>query len=165
MNNNENIDKLKKISRDYLCARKKFREIADTIPELTGNDNIVGRIGEFIALQFLRDICGNNNVIRNECMVEAGYDILADGRKVSVKIITSENTTGATTRVRDPWDELVLIELDGCNVARIGFLKKEKLAEEHGKLNPIARRTMLNERGLIGRYGKVYSGNAVKKYL
>lgn len=163
--NNDNIEKLKKISRDYLWARKKFREIADSIPELAGNDNIIGRIGEFIALQFLRDICGRNNVVRNKNMVEAGYDILADNKKVSVKIITSENTKGVTTRVKNPWDELVLVELNGAEINRIGFLKREALTKQKRNQNPVARRSMLNDRGIIGRYGKVYAKNEVKKYL
>jgi len=162
---NNNIEKLKKISRNYILARKKFRKIADLTPELAGNDNLIGRIGEFIALQFLRETCNRTNVVRNKNIVEAGYDILADNKKVSVKIITSENIRGFTTHVRNPWDELVLIELDGSEISRIGLLEKEALLRQNQKPNPIVKRTMLSDEGIIMKYGKVYSGNEVKRYL
>lgn len=158
-------NKLRILCRDYLLARKKFREIADKIPELAGNDNIIGRIGEFIALQFLRDICRRTHVVRNENPVEAGYDILADGKKVSVKIITSENENGRITRIKDPWNELVLIEIDYVKILRIGFLERETLVERKMNQNPIAKRSMLNDHGTIGKYGKVYTGDRVEKYL
>ncbi len=80
-------------------ARRKFRRAADKIPELNGNDNLVGRIGEFIALQFLQIKLRRKKLVRNTSAVQKGYDIIADGEKISVKIITSENLSGRTTPI------------------------------------------------------------------
>ena len=160
---------LRKSAKEYLRAREKFRSMTDNIPELNGNDNLVGRIGEFIAVQFIELTLKRKNVTRNTNAVQAGYDIVADNRRVSVKIITSENHTGRTTPIRDPWDELVLIELgERADVMKIGFLtRKEFEAAYKGSPShpPIASRNMLKEDGLIGKYGKVYTGRAVKRYL
>jgi len=163
--NTKKLNILKDAAKAYLIARKDFKIIADETPELRGNDNLIGRIGEFIAIQFLKQGLNREIVQRNKNIVEAGYDIEADGQKVSVKIITNENKAGRNTRVRNPWDELVLIELNGCKVLRIGHLKKKRLAKSHPNANPVATRTMLNVNGLIGRHGKVYSGKDVERYL
>ncbi|MEZ4991878.1 MAG: hypothetical protein R2824_15765 [Saprospiraceae bacterium] len=48
------IQKLKNTAKEYLIARKKFLDIANDTIELSGNDNIIGRIGEFIAYQLLK---------------------------------------------------------------------------------------------------------------
>jgi hypothetical protein len=163
--------KLKKIARDYLFARKKFRDVADKIPELFGNDNIIGRIGEFIALQFLEHKLKRKQIFRNAKMTEAGYDIIADDKKVSVKIITHENKYGRTTPIKDPWDELILIELgNDASVIIIGYLSKDRfkraikdkfLTNSH----PIASRSMLNEKRLFENYGRIYTSKEIGKYL
>ena len=47
-------NELKVLAKNYFFARQSFLSaISHDHPELGGNDNIVGRIGEFIALQFL----------------------------------------------------------------------------------------------------------------
>lgn len=168
MHNEEN---LKKIARKYLIARKKFREEADNFPELSGNDNIVGRIGEFIALQFIKHRLKRRKATRNRNMSQPGYDIEADGKKVSVKTITAENRTGRTTLIKEPWDELVVIELGAdSRVDRIGYLDREnfKKALEEGFLknrNFAASRSMFNEKGLFDEYGRIYKDDSVRKYL
>jgi len=164
-------EKLKKIARDYLVARKKFRDEADKIPELFGNDNIIGRIGEFIALQFLEHELKRKRINRNENMVQVGYDIMADNKMVSVKIITSENKKGNTTPIKDPWDELIIIELgEDSKINKIGFITKDtfKKAIKDKFLtnnNPIASRSMLKEGRLFNIYGKIFISEDVKKYL
>lgn len=167
----KNEEKLKKIAKDYLVARKKFRDEADNIPELFGNDNIIGRIGEFIALQFLEHKLKRKKINRNENMVQAGYDIMADNKMVSVKIITSENKKGNTTPIKDPWDELIIIELgENSKINKIGHITKDafKKAIKDKFLtnnNPIASRLMLKEGRLFNIYGKVFIGEDVKSYL
>lgn len=162
---------LKKTAKAYLRARKKFRKATDKIPELNGNDNLVGRIGEFVAFQFLQGKLKRKKVIRNTSAVQKGYDIIADGKKVSVKIITSENISGRTTPIRDPWDELIFIDLgENAKIKRIGVLGRKGFEQAlKNKFiknrNPIARRSMLNATDLIGNYGKIYSGDDVKGYL
>jgi len=163
-------EKLKELARDYLIARKKFRDAADKIPELTGNDNIIGRIGEFIAMQFLEHKL-KRKAIRNENMIQAGYDINANGKKVSVKTITSENKKGRTTPIKDPWDELIIIELgESFKVSRIGYISRDKfkkaLKEKFLKNpNPIASRSMLKEKRLFGKYGQIFTSKDIGEYL
>lgn len=164
-------EKLRKLAREYLVARKKFRDEADKIPELAGNDNIVGRIGEFIAVQFLEHKLKRKVVSRNENMVQAGYDIEADGKKVSVKIITSENKSGRTTPIKDPWDELIIVELgENFKVGRIGYIIRGKFDDAFRerllkKANPIASRSMFGKGGLFERYGKIFTSKDMGEYL
>ena len=156
------FEKLKQASKDYLLARKKFLDIANATSELSGNDNIVGRIGEFIAYQFLY----NRNPRKNSNKSEKGFDIVCDDNvKVSVKTITHENQLGRTTRIKQPWDELLLIEIDiTCSVTRIGHLTSiqfdnaRHLWPNLSKV-PYCKSSMLNPNGLIGKYGKVYLSN------
>lgn len=165
------FNELRNVAKAYLRARKKFRRLTDQIPELNGNDNLVGRIGEFIAFQFLKLKLKRKNVVRNTNTVQAGYDIIADKKRVSVKIITAENRTGSTTPIRDPWDELVLIELGEASVvSRIGHLDRkgfERALKEKFLKNrhPIAKRSMLGPARLIGTYGIVYDASKLSDYL
>jgi len=167
----KNEEEIKKLSRDYLIARKKFRDTADSIPEIDGNDNIVGRIGEFIALQFLKYTLKKKLVFRNKNMVQAGYDIMADNKKVSVKIITAENKKGRTTPIKEPWDELIIIELgDNSKISKIGFITKKQFKKSLTdnfltNINPIASRSMLKNNKLFDIYGNIYNGKSVEKYL
>lgn len=79
---------LRETSKRYLEARKHFLKIANATSELSGNDNIAGRIGEFIAYQYLKDRIPRKNENRSQ----KGYDIICDeNTKVSVKTITDEN--------------------------------------------------------------------------
>lgn len=166
--NASTVSKLKKIAKSYLHARKEFKRLTDKTPELCGNDNLVGRIGEFIAIQFLERQLERKSVLRNSHSNEAGYDIIADGKKVSVKTITNENERGIGTKVTNPWDELLIIEFDETKVKKIGYITKEMLKKaHHTTLNPRVRRSMLNKKGLIltTHGGRVYSGKDVERYL
>jgi hypothetical protein len=154
------IEELRKTAKSYLLARKKFLDVANETAELSGNDNIIGRIGEFIAYQLLEN--QNRSPIKNGSKSEPGYDLTCDsGTRVSVKTITHENETQRTTRIKEPWDELILIELnDSATIERIGILKKSefKIARTENtrfSLEPYCKLSMLNPKGLIGMYGIV----------
>lgn len=145
----------------YLKARKYFLETAIRYPqELRGNDNIIGRIGEYRAIEYLQ---GRNMTPRKVASKsQQGYDIICNvNTKVSVKVITCENTTGRTVRLTDPWDHFLLIEFDdNYEVNRVGYLTRDgfnKALNDNPKLSkkPYVKITMLGPKGLIGRYGTV----------
>lgn len=165
----EKHSRRKEICRDYLKARQTFLEIANEDDILSGNDNIIGRIGEFIAFQFLEEM--NRKPEMNINPVEKGYDILCDKViKVSVKMITSENKAGQTTKLCEPWDELLVVTLNDNNrVDKIGHLTKVQFQEARNNNSrwsetPYTRKTMLNEKGMIGMYGKVYNSNDIDHF-
>ena len=163
------MKKLKELSREYLLARKKFRDTTDRDPLLSGNDNIVGRIGEFIAAQFLKKELKRRNVVKNQSPVEKGYDIVADGNRVSVKTISAENTSGRTTPIKEPWDELLLVELgENSRVLRIGYLTIKGFrmySRYRAGWFPVASRSMFSKNNLIGEKGKIFVGSRVEEYL
>lgn len=157
--------------KKYFNARKSFLELAQKpgYEILDGNDNIVGsRIGEFIAAEFILDIPGRKWV-KKMASNNRGYDLVDDeGNKISVKIITAENKKGNMVRIQHPWDELIFIELDeDYKTKRIGYLTKKqfKRAKDDNFIrnNPRMRRGMLNSRGLIGHYGKVYKQEEISQ--
>ena len=90
----------KNVSLAYLKAREIFREYADQDPVLQGNDNILGRIGEAIAHSFLEHL-GRKPIV-NINQTNPGYDITCqdNGEQVSVKMITNENKSGSTSKIR-----------------------------------------------------------------
>lgn len=163
----------RKLSREYLLARKKFRDATDKDRLLSGNDNIVGRIGEFVVVQFLKKELKRKNVERNESPVQKGYDIIADGKRVSVKTITAENTSGRTTFIKQSWDEFVLVELGGdSRVLRIGYITNKDLEifrkSQSRKKDwcPVASRSMFHKNGIFSqRKRKILEGVEVKDYL
>ncbi|MCB0631276.1 MAG: hypothetical protein KDD15_16120 [Lewinella sp.] len=161
------IQKLKNTAKEYLIARKKFLDIANDTIELSGNDNIIGRIGEFIAYQLLKS--QGRCPTKNQNKSERGYDLTCDnGIKVSVKTITHENETQRTTRIKEPWDELIFVQLNAfAEVERIGILTKSEFefartqSKKYG-LTPYCQLTMLNPKGLIGKYGTVLQKNELE---
>ena len=68
-----NNSKRKEICRNYLKARSEFLELANTDEILKGNDNIIGRIGEFIAFQFLEEKGRNPQTVLR--LNNPGYDM------------------------------------------------------------------------------------------
>ena len=165
-----NKSELQKLAKKYLSARKDFLSaIRQDHPELGGNDNIVGRIGEFIALQFLTN--KNRTVTKCKSATNKGYDILCSaGRQISVKTITGESKTGRTTKLKQPWQELVMIYIGkDYEVEKIGHIHIEDfnvaVTQKFIKLNAIADKKYLLEGGLFSKFGKLYSGEAVKNFL
>ena len=74
----QNYNQLKHLAREYLKARHIFLNAASKLPDLHGNDNIVGRIGELIAIQFLRD--QGRLVEKNLSAVQKGFDLMTSDK-------------------------------------------------------------------------------------
>lgn len=172
------IEELKNISAAYLKARAKFLKEVELLydmhnsTELSGNDNIVGRIGEFVAYQYLVEQGYSPEKPKNTKSNPA-FDFICKKtkEKISVKAITSENNIGRTTRVKMPWDIFILIEI-GPNqkISRMGVIKKDGFLRAIKKYprrsqEPFASRSMLNSKGLLAEYGYLIPVKLVKKYL
>lgn len=165
-----NRDELKSLAKEYLSARQKFLSaIRQDHPELGGNDNIVGRIGEFIALQFLHN--SNRKVEKCKNATNKGYDIICStGRQISVKTITAESKTGRSTKLKQPWQELIMIYIDkNYEVEIIGHIHIEDytiaLSQKFIGENQVADKKLLLKDGLFSIYGKLYIGESVTNYL
>ena len=150
----------------YLQARKNILKIGRKYPErIGGNDNIIGRIGEFIALRFLESLGQNPEKILHSS--NPGYDLIENNIQTQVKVITSENQKGKSVRLKKPWNQLVLIELgEHYKPERIGVLTEvqHQLALNENKgwsKSPIVKLTMLGQKGLIGRYGTIYEQDEI----
>ena len=156
---------LKQVAREYLQARHDFLTKSAAYPELAGNDNLMGRIGEMVAVQFLRS--QGRTVDKHE---QSNYPVTdlqvagANGKpiNVSVKLISAENKRGATTALKSGWDEFILVELQAnYEVKRLGWLTTDDLRssgqEGLGLTSPITKRRMLDADGLVGRFGRVYT--------
>lgn len=166
----EKYDDLKKLAVNYLYARHIFISESSKFEELKGNDNLIGRIGELIALEFLHR--QGRTATKNKNLVEKGYDLLtSDNQMISVKLITAENKKGRTTRLKKPWTEIVLISLNSnYKVDRLGHITenefKNALCENFIKdTEPYTDRKLLFDNGLFDKYGKLYKDNDVFDYL
>ncbi len=69
--------------RAYIAARRNLFALAEEYhQELGGNDNIIGRLGEYIAIKYL----GVRFKEKARCKSQAGHDVICvDGKRVSVK--------------------------------------------------------------------------------
>jgi hypothetical protein len=150
----------------YLRARHELLTLGRLHPErIGGNDNIIGRIGEFIALRFLER--GGRRPVRVLGGANPGFDLTEGDAQIQVKVITEENQKGRNVRLTDPWTEFMLIELGAqYRPSRIGLISREQhrraCVENNGwSLSPYVKRTMLSQRGLIGRYGRVYTADEI----
>lgn len=166
----EKYDDLKELAVKYLCSRHDFIKESSKFDELNGNDNLIGRIGELIALEFLHR--QGRTAAKNRNLVEKGYDLLTlDGQKISVKLITSENKAGRTTKLKKPWTEIIIITLNSdYKVDRLGHITDkefEKAIEEKFIKNdePYTDRKMLMDNNLFEKYGRLYKDNDVLTYL
>jgi hypothetical protein len=166
----EKYDDLKKLAVNYLNARHIFISESSKFEELKGNDNLIGRIGELIALEFLHR--QGRSATKNINLVEKGYDILtSDNQMISVKLITAENKKGRTTRIKKPWTEIILITLNSnYKVDRIGHITENDFNKAINEkfindIEPYADRRLLMDNGLFEMYGNVEKGNDVIDYL
>lgn len=163
-------DKRKQLCLDYLNARSAFRKAADSDAVLQGNDNIIGRIGEAIAHSYLEQLGRNPKV--EEDQTNKGFDITCgDKSKVSVKLISSENNSGGTTKIDPDYDELILIKLDANHkVERLGhivkkdFLQGYRVSAIYKAKDPYFRESMLDDFGLISKYGILLTGIEIERY-
>jgi hypothetical protein len=148
----------------YLQARHELIELARKHPgRIGGNDNIIGRIGEFIGLRFLESL--GQKPVKVNGSSNTGYDLSENEIRTQVKVITEENQKGRNVRLVEPWTQLVVIELGPrYRPIRIGVLTKVQhlcaCIENPGwSKTPYVKRSMLGPKGLISRYGRVYQGD------
>lgn len=153
--------RIKRAIRLYLQGRHELLQLGKLYPErIGGNDNIIGRIGEFTALRFLEG--QGQRPRKHSKSSNPGYDLRQGRRWTQVKVITEENQNGRNVRLKKPWTQFVLVELGAdYECARIGLLtarqhRKALLENKGWSPSPIVKRTMLSENGLIGRYGRVF---------
>ena len=167
----DEIIQFKTTAKNYLKSRQDFLIVAEKTDWLFGNDNLVGRIGEFIAYQYLHE--HNRDPKRPKSRTEKGYDFLCDNGKVriSVKTITAENKDGKTTTLSEPWDELILITINNKGkIEKFGIITKDQFqkSKNSGHIKsqmPYARRTMVGPKGLISKFGEIVSEKITNKYL
>lgn len=152
----------KQLCLEYLKARNTFLKIGNKDKVLQGNDNIIGRIVEAIAYFFLEQQGRKPKIVENKS--NPGYDIIckSDDAKISVKMITSENKTGSTSKIRHQWSELIGIELDDeLKVKRLGIITRQNFEKEQNRrgriLEPNFSRAMLKENGIFNIGGKLYN--------
>ena len=100
-------DHASKIASEYLKARRKFEYEAeqDVVKKyLGGNDNFIGRIGEFLAMRYLEEFHGlvpsearseQNNNKTNES--RPAVDLRVGEEWWSVKCVTDESASGKTS--------------------------------------------------------------------
>ena len=147
----------------YLKARAALRAMGEKYPEsMRGNDNLKGRIGEFMALRYFEGQGRSpKKVGGGHSSTNPGSDLEEGDARLQVKVITHENKHGSSTRLKAPWTEFLLIELGSdYRQSRIGHLREQdhvRARDENAGMSksPVVRRSMLDTRGLIGRYGKV----------
>lgn len=156
--------KIKSAIQEYIRARKKVLALGESYKtKIGGNDNIIGRIGEFMALQFLESLGQTPTKVGSDN--NPGYDFLDNNIKTQVKVITKENKRGRNVRLKKPWNQFLLIELNSDYAPeRIGLITEAQHQQAifdnpTWSKTPTVKLTMLGNKGLIGRYGKVYHRN------
>ncbi len=124
-----NREHASKIAWQYLKARRKFEHAAElegVTEYLGGNDNFIGRIGEFLAMRYLEEFHG---LVASEARREKdekktnesrpAVDLLVGDEWWSVKCVTDESKSGKTSpyhAYKHPekgwiWPPLVIVKL------------------------------------------------------
>ena len=159
-------DEIQEAIDEYVCARKRVLAIGRECPErIGGNDNIIGRIGEFIAIRFLES--RGQKPSKAEGLSNPGYDLIDGDLLTQVKVISFENVAGRNVRLTKPWTQFLLVELgEDYTPTRIGMLTEaqhQAARQEHPTWSetPVVKRTMLSANGLIGRHGEVVTENQI----
>jgi len=155
------------VAKKYLEKRKQFLEIANRTPYLSGNDNIIGRIGEFIAYQYLEDT--NRNPQKPNSKTNQGFDFFCDNntKRIQVKTITHESKFKQNSRLKEPWDEFILIFIsENLKVKKMGHITKQQLQkainnkfEKYKSFTPQVTNYMLGEKGLFARHGRIVNAD------
>ncbi|MGS2743920.1 hypothetical protein ACU6TU_10035 [Halomonas sp. LS-001] len=153
----------------YLQARAAILELGRKVPgRIGGNDNIIGRIGEFIGLRFLEALGQEPVMVPGSS--NPGFDLEEGDQLTQVKAITHENRRGRTVRLTPGWTQFTLIELGEHYIPeRVGLLtlpqQEQALADGFAKTaTPVVSLTMLGPKGLIGTYGRVYTQNELRQF-
>lgn len=92
-----------------------------------------------------------------------------DNSRISVKMITSENKYGRTSKINPNWDELIGVELgDNLKVKNFGLITKEAFIEEQKRKNqslePSFSRAMFKENGIFVLAGTLFPIEQIEKY-
>lgn len=152
----------------YLQARQAILALGREVPErIGGNDNIIGRIGEFIGLRFLEALGQQPSMMSGSS--NPGFDLEEGGKRTQVKAITHENRRGRSVRLTPGWNQFLLMELgEHYTPERIGLLtlaqQEQALADGFAKTaTPVVSLTMLGLKGLIGTYGRVYTQSELRQ--
>ena len=160
-------DEIKQAIEAYLQARKRILALGRDVPErIGGNDNIIGRIGEFLGLRFLEALGQRPEKV--EGASNPGYDLVEGDCRTQVKAITHENQRGRSVRLMLGWTQFLLMELgEHYTPDRIGLLtlEQQQLALDAGFAKtetPVVSLTMLGAKGLIGSYGRVYDREEIE---
>jgi hypothetical protein len=135
----------------YLKARSALRALGESHPRrMGGNDNLIGRIGEFMALRYFEQQGRKPKKVRGgHHSANPGVDLVEGGARIQVKVIIHENKRGRSTRLKAPWTELLLIELGpDYKHSRIGHLRARyhvaaRKADKRLSKFPVVRRSML----------------------
>lgn len=167
-NQGMDFDKMKSLAVDYLKARETFIKRSKDFRELDGNDNIIGRIGEYIAMKYLSN--SGRAVTKCSSKVNKGFDLrCGEEETISVKLITAENKSGRTTSLKQPWTELIIITLSPeYKVDRIGHILHTNFIQVQSKYfrkQAYAHRNLLKDDGLFALHGKLLKGPEVENYL
>lgn len=160
-------DEIKQAIEAYLQARKAILALGREVPErIGGNDNIIGRIGEFLGLRFLESRGQRPEMVEGSS--NPGYDLVEGDCRTQVKAITQENQRGRSVRLTPGWTQFLLMELgEHYTPDRIGLLtlEQQQQALDAGFAKtetPVVSLTMLGAKGLIGSYGRVYDREEIE---
>lgn len=167
MSDDMSDDNIRGTIERYIKARRELLEQGEQYPQrIGGNDNIIGRIGEFIALRFLERL--GQQPVKMLQKNNRGFDLKEGSIRTQVKVITAENQRGGTVPLRGDWEQFLLIELDeDYRPVRVGLLTSDqheqaKREDARRSATPTVARRMLNDNGLIGHYGQVWARQALR---
>lgn len=108
----------------YAQNRKKIHDMLNK-EGIPWNDNIVGRIGEWHAKEYVSNTLLPNSNITWPTVSNSPWDFGVNSVKYSVKVITPENKSGRTSLVKfnNQWDELIGIYLDNTlNISKLSII-------------------------------------------
>lgn len=149
--NDSLIDALQ-ASTNYLAARKAFAMVADSNDWLKGNDNYVGRIGEMVAMRYLRqhhELRLHDIKERNKS--RKSVDLKAGDTWWSVKCVTDESKTGRTSPYHTfqqegqpgkwVWPPLIIVRIEYMHTEKVkisGIAYPQGLRAATGEVGPPA---------------------------
>ncbi|WP_302140986.1 hypothetical protein [Halomonas alkalicola] len=119
-------DEVKQAIEAYLQARKRILALGREVPgRIGGNDNIIGRIGEFIGLRFLESLGQQPQKV--DGVANPGFDLHEGELLTQVKAITWENRLGRSVQLKRGWHQFLLIELgEHYTPERIGLISQDQ---------------------------------------
>jgi len=148
------MEAIRNAFRAYIDARRALLALSKLhLTELSGNDNMVGRLGEYLAVVHLRSIGLEPKKAPSKS--QRGFDLVCGRRRFSVKILTSENERGRSTRLKDPWTDFILIAFHFDTLSyKLAHITRKQFAaarrrDQRLSKNPVVKASMLGKRGLV----------------